>query len=141
MAFAAAGTDSKSAIGTADFPDFPGEDFLAHLGSQYKEHAIARLAARSLLIVAQGGTAPEAEKIVDIDITLLPELPAGHRDYNRRQEARIKIMAQNQANDRARQLIQLRAWTELYTPLYMSCDLLSLGGRCSRIATCPSRTA
>ena len=51
--FAASGAttpDKKNtALGAADFPQFPGEDFLAHAATQFKEQAEARLAARSLL--------------------------------------------------------------------------------------------
>ena len=66
-------TEKHTASGV--FPTFPGEDFLAHAGSQYKEQAEARLAARSLLAVAQGDYPPSVKSIVDVDLSTLPELP------------------------------------------------------------------
>ena len=62
-----------------DFPQFPGEDFYAHAGTQYKEQAEARFANLKLLGVAEGLDPPSANSIVDIDLTTLPELPASHR--------------------------------------------------------------
>ena len=122
------------------FPQFPGEDFLAHAGTQYKEQAEARLASRSLLAVAQGDYPPSVKSIVDVDLDSLPELPVGHRDYTRRQETRIKIQTQNAANAEKRYDLLMTAWTEVYTllkestettapvlsrQLRMSCDLLA----------------
>ena len=122
------------------FPQFPGEDFLAHAGTQYKEQAEARLASRSLLAVAQGDYPPSVKSIVDVDLDSLPELPVDHRDYTRRQETRIKIQTQNAANAEKRYDLLMTAWTEVYTllkestettapvlsrQLRMSCDLLA----------------
>ena len=49
--------------------------------------------------MAQGGMPPAAAQIIDVDLTELPELPADHRDHNRRKESRIRIIASNRAND------------------------------------------
>ena len=75
----------------------------------------ARLAGRGLLVVANGGQPNAAKSIVDIDLTRLPPLPETHRDYSRRQEARIKIEATNAANAQKRIQLMLEAWTEIYT--------------------------
>ena len=48
--------------------------------------------------VAQGHKPAAAAAIRDIDLDSLPELPADHRDYHRRQEIRIKVQAQNESN-------------------------------------------
>ena len=39
-------SDSKS---THDFPQFPGEEFMSHAATQYKEQAEARFASRGIL--------------------------------------------------------------------------------------------
>ena len=94
-AFAAGDASSVPSKGTlsnfADIPQYPGEDVHAHAATQYKEAMDARLAGRGLLVVANGGQPNAAKSIVDIDLTRLPPLPETHRDYSRRQEARIKI--------------------------------------------------
>ena len=51
---APSGTKSEDATGDMEFPQFPGEDFLAHAATLYLEQADARLAGRGLLAVAQG---------------------------------------------------------------------------------------
>ena len=98
----------NTAHGAADFPQFPGEDFLAHEGAQWKEMADARLATRKLLAVANGQLPPAAKAIIDIDLKDLPELPVTDRDHHRRHEARIKAMTQNKANEERRMQIVLR---------------------------------
>ena len=82
-----------------EFPQFPGEEFFAHAGSQWVEMAEVRLTKRGLLAVAQGHDPPTVTSIVDIDLTELPELPQSHRDHHRRLEARTKIRTQNVANE------------------------------------------
>ena len=107
---------SKNA--TADvysFPQYPGEDCLAHAATQFIEAAEARLATRSLLSVAQGDEPPSVKCIIDVDLSELPELPPEHRDYHRRMDTRSKIKAQNRANDQKRFQLTMEAWTELYT--------------------------
>ena len=103
--------------GAADFPQFPGEDFLAHEGAQWKEMADARLATRKLLAVANSQLPPAAKAIINIDLSDLPELPVADRDQHRRHEARIKALTQNKANEERRMQIVLESWTELYTLL------------------------
>ena len=67
--------DSTSATptSTATFPLFPGEDFLAHAASQYKENAETALAARELLAVANNLEHPNVKCIIDIDLEALPD--------------------------------------------------------------------
>ena len=68
-------TDStKNALSTpqhaASFPAFPGEDFLAHAATQYREQAEARLATMGLLTVCDGMQPPAAKAIIDIDLSI-----------------------------------------------------------------------
>ena len=91
----------ETSSGNDELPPFPGENFLAHAASQWLEQAEARLAARGLLNVAEGHAPASVKRIVDIPI--LPELPMGHRDYERRLESRTKAMSQNHANAQTRQ--------------------------------------
>jgi len=69
-----------------DFPQFPGEDFLAHTATQYLEAAEARFAKLKLLAVAEGHDPPAVKAIIDVDLDSIPELPQSHRDYHRRME-------------------------------------------------------
>ena len=62
--------------------------------------------------VAQGHEPAAASAIRDIDLGSLPELPLEHRDYHRRQETRIKVKAQNDANAHKRFTITMEAWTD-----------------------------
>ena len=109
--------DGHDKSGAAKFPKFPGDNFLAHAGAQYKEAAETALALRSLLAVAQGQQLESATSIVDIDLTTLPELPVTHRDHERRKESRIRVAAQNQANAAKRYTLMMTAWTEIYALL------------------------
>ena len=59
------GSGDPGATTRKDFPQFPGEDFLAHAGTQYWESVETSLISRGLLAVAQGYNAPGVEHIVD----------------------------------------------------------------------------
>lgn len=64
--------EEQTASGNAaHFPAYPGEDCLAHDAQLCQEQAEARLAQRSLLAVAQGGTPPTAAAIIDIAFDIL----------------------------------------------------------------------
>ena len=82
----------------ASLPQFPGEDVLAHAGSQWLEQAEARLTKAGLLTVAQGNDPNATAAIIDVDLSSLPPLPHDHRDFSRREETRIKIANQNASN-------------------------------------------
>ena len=71
---------SISSLKDVAFPQFPGEDFLAHAASQYVEQRDARLTALKLMSVADGGDPPSVKNIIDIDLGTFPHLPVGHRD-------------------------------------------------------------
>ena len=43
---------------------------------------------------------PAVGEIVDVDLPDFPELPVNHPHYERRKDARTKIIAQNKANVR-----------------------------------------
>ena len=108
------GPDAKRNNSAFELPDFPGEDFLAHTGTQWLETARAKLAGCKLLAVAERQPPPANNAIIDVDLAQLPLLPPGHRDYERRLEARTKVVAQNRANDQKRFMNTMDAWTELY---------------------------
>ena len=59
------------AASIAAFPAYPGEDCLAHDAQLYQEQVEARFASRSLLVVAQGGSPPAANAIIDVDLSKL----------------------------------------------------------------------
>ena len=120
-----AGVASRETSGSAkqspqEFPQCPGEDLHAHAATQFVEAVEARWAARGLLVVADGGKPAAAKAIVDVDLAQIPALAPGSRDFHRREEARIKVMAQNASNAQKRIQIELDAWTELYTDLKVS---------------------
>jgi hypothetical protein len=93
----------------------------------HESYACARAAARLLLIamtrlsrmklqgVANGLAPPSVARIIDVDLSDSPELPVDHRDYERRHQHRIKVLAENRANAIRRQQLTLEAWTDLYT--------------------------
>ena len=111
-------TDPSSAMSTATlsaFPQYPGENCLAHAAAQYKEQVDARLTGAGLLAVAQGEDPPAVRSIILYDLTRFPELPPTHPQYERRLETRMKYEAINAANLEKREQITLTAWTTLYT--------------------------
>ena len=65
------------------FPAVPGEDPMPHQGTAWYEAAVGRLAGR-LLRVANGLVPTDVEKIVDIDLTQIPQLPITHAQHERR---------------------------------------------------------
>ena len=93
----------------SSIPQFPGEHPLSHEAALYKDQLEARLADRGLLAVAQGHPPPATLTIVDTDLTALPALPVGDRDYQRRLETRTKITAHNTANAESRYNLTMRA--------------------------------
>ena len=109
MPDAAGVTKTKPTALHEDFPQLPGEQVLAHQGSAWWEAAEARLAAKKLLVVAQGGIPPEAESILDVDLASVPELPTEHRDHHRRMETRTKIGPRTgRSSERGEGMIHLR---------------------------------
>ena len=65
------GNQLDSTAAQPAFPQFPGEDFLAHSGAQYMEQVVARLADLGLLAVAKDGADPDSVKeLVDYDLSL-----------------------------------------------------------------------
>ena len=57
-----------------------------------------RLAAQHLLVVAQGGSPPEEDCIIDVNLSDVPLLPSTHKDFERRMETRIKVINTNAQN-------------------------------------------
>ncbi|KAL1508545.1 hypothetical protein AB1Y20_004644 [Prymnesium parvum] len=72
--------DSTS-TGDLTLPKFPGETPLRHEAQEWLETAEAKLAARGLLAVANGGEPAATRQIVDVPLDALPELPADHRGH------------------------------------------------------------
>ena len=101
-----AGDSNKSSDSAlaANFPQFPGEYPLAHSAQEFQEKAENALASLGLLAVVQGQELASAKSIVDIDLSLLPELPPDHRDYNRRLESRMRIISLLSTSVRATQI-------------------------------------
>ena len=85
---AAANVGSKKPDSATLLKDFPGEDFLSHAGTQWKEHAVAKLAEAKLLAVARGHEPPAVKLIQDIDLFDFPELPRTDRGLSFEQERR-----------------------------------------------------
>ena len=113
----------KAASHEALLTPFPGEEFIAHVAELWQEQTEARLAKRSLLAAAYGHAPAATRSIVDVDLALLPSLPAAHRDHHRREEARLKAHTQNTANAEKRWQITMETWTEIYTALKESTEI------------------
>ena len=108
--------------GSVDFPQFPGEDCLAHTASTYKEQLDARLTGLGLLAVAQGHPPASVGCIIDQPLDDLPALEPSHRDFHRREEARSRVKTANAANAARRTQLTLEAWTDVYTLLKISTE-------------------
>ena len=67
-----------------------------------------------LLAVAEGQTPGSARRIMDVDLSMIPALPAGHRDYERRNEVRLRTRLQNERNQLDRFLLTMRERTLVY---------------------------
>ena len=117
-------TDCSGDPGTTDsvavLPAFPGERPLQHTGTAWKEIAESRLGAKHLLVVARGGIPPAAARI--IDEPLLPALPPGHRDAERRLETNTRTHTRNKQNAITRWFIIMNAWTMLYNAIAQCCE-------------------
>ena len=68
---------------------FPGETPVLHEAVQWWESTQTKIATAQLLKSANGQTPDAAARIRDTPLSEIPELPAGDRDYHRRQELRI----------------------------------------------------
>ena len=110
---------SKSSI---ELPPFPGEEPLSHAAAQWREAVESRLAAAQLLGVAEGGLPPAAEQIIDYPLDQIPELPAEHRDHERRRETRIAKLLENKVKEHKRHHLTMSAWTELYAAIARSTE-------------------
>ena len=81
------------------------------------------MASLGLLAVVQGESPASVRSIIDIDLTLLPELPPDDRNYHRRVELRIKIHTQNRSNAELRFVLTMKAWTKAYTLFKKSTEI------------------
>ena len=66
--------------GSVDFPQFPGEDCLAHTASTYKEQLDARLTGLGLLAVAQGHPPASVGCIIDVRPSSRPKASLSQDD-------------------------------------------------------------
>ena len=90
--------DSNDSGTLKKFLDFPGEHVLAHEGAEWMKSAFASLAAARLAVTAETGDLLALEEIIDIPLNSMPMLALGHRDYERRMVARLKISQDNTRN-------------------------------------------
>ena len=109
----------------------PTSHFLVKICSHTHKHAMEKEAAETRLSAlklhgparrSRRSTSPSVLEIVDVDHPVradLPySLPAGHRvEFHRREETRIKAMAQNRSNDQRRRTAILEARTTVYALL------------------------
>ena len=84
---------------TRDAPVLPkikSENPLRHDADPWVK--IARNTLGPLLAVAEGQTPGSARRIIDIDLSLIPPLAEEHRDFERRNEVRLRARLQNEKN-------------------------------------------
>ena len=93
---AANSNDSKP--GRCSVAAFPAEHVLAHQGIEWKKSALASLAAAHLAVTAETGELRSLDEIIDTPLSSIPQLPSGHRDYERRMVDRMKVAQENQRN-------------------------------------------
>ena len=60
---------------------FPGENSRLHESVQWWESTQTRIAAHGLLTTTQGGAPMATERIIDLPLDSLPDLPADHPHY------------------------------------------------------------
>jgi hypothetical protein len=83
----AANDTPSSTPTTAQFPDHPGDSFLAHQGKRFREAADTYLTGAILLDTAKGHMPAECGHLIDVDMATIPVVPPDHRDFHRiRQE-------------------------------------------------------
>ena len=86
------------ALPAGTMPKFAGEEMRLHDAVAYWEGAQAALAHAGLLKSAMGMVPDDASKIVDIDPSELPVLPADHPQYYRQLLARFVRQHDSNAN-------------------------------------------
>ena len=101
---------------------FPGENPRLHDSVQWWESSQTRFAASGLLTTAQGGAPTTAERIVDVPLDSLPDLPADHPHFEKRRETRIRTQAQNASNARQRFAIIMEGRTKVFAAIYQSAE-------------------
>ena len=110
-------TESETRSRVEDLPTFPGDNALSHDATKWREAAEARFTLCGMLAVAMGLPSPRIKRIVDYDLSMVPELDPSHRDAQRRIELRTSYIAKNASNAVQRQLIQLEDWTKVWAML------------------------
>ena len=83
--------DARSRV--EELPTFPGDNALSHEATKWREAAEARFTLCGLLAVAMGLPSPRIKRIVDYDLSMVPELDPSHRDAERRIELRTSHIA------------------------------------------------
>ena len=99
----------------------PGPRPQKHLAEQHRKAIEGELAARHLLVVAEGGLHPDAVALSEWELDALPLPPEDHPDHYRIRMKRIEYERDN-AKIRAQfDKIMYQAWTEIYNTLMKSC--------------------
>ena len=111
--------NSNASSGSVTIDDFPGEDPLKHQSLAWVEQSSAILSQHNLLVVANGGTHPDAARIIDIDEDALP-VPTAQQDMFRYIDTVLKIRARNKSNDETRFAITMKCWNQIYSILLKS---------------------
>ena len=96
-------------------PEIKGEHLLRGDADVWVKSAKNKLGP--LLAVAEGQTPASARRIIDIDLKTIPALDPSHRDYERRNEVRLRMRLQNERNQLDRFLITMRERTLVYEAL------------------------
>ena len=100
-------------------PVLPREAPLAHEARQFLRLVDNYLAARNLLTVAQGGDPPRCIMLIAHDLESdLPELPADHKDHERRKAERAKMQREIELNERKVQEYTFDDWTKIATAIF-----------------------
>ena len=118
------GKDSgtKAHAGKCTLPPHPGEDAKLHLAQQWRERSETILAAHHLLDVAMGGLPIGSDAIIDIDLDLIPPLPADDAGAEKRRMERVMARRTNEKNEAQRFKLLTDAWTELFTAVCKSLE-------------------
>ena len=118
------GKDSgtKAHAGKCTLPPHPGEDAKLHLAQQWRERSETILAAHHLLDVAMGGLPIGNDAIIDIDLDLIPPLPADDAGAEKRRMERVMARRTNEKNEAQRFKLLTDAWTELFTAVCKSLE-------------------
>ena len=116
------GHDFGTAKNLVELLPFPGESPRQHEGVQWWESTHTRFAAAGLVTTAKGGIPPAAERIIDVPLDSIPDLPSDDPGYHRRRELRIRTQTQNAVNERLRYSLIMGGRTTVFASIYKSVE-------------------